>query len=517
MTASGIVFIDGMDKAYDVADYMNYGPNNELYLAPGQAVAFDLNAMGDVASVQLALKSVGGTAKATCYDFADTDKMSLVPAEIATATDLYYDITSLNGKTVVIRNTGAASDAVLSITNVKITYNTKHTDALENTYFTISGEKVSNILDSFNETEEDTDAPDFPSTKFTVTSASLSLEDEVLVNFYFTWPGNSTAELQEAGLLSWSNIDDAKKSISSNTPIELAEHVIKGYFYDPNYNNGEGRYMVQSTGIAAKDMAKDSYYCVYIRLDDGRVGISNYLTYSPKTYALNMLKKATTSDKMKAVCVGLLNYGAAAQKYFDSSLQNSSLMNYELSNATYAPIVTALTNSGYLTTYDKLVLNGAGVTGAVNDVKTSSALKATSKGYSKKSVSVSFEGAFAMNYYFTPSAEVSGDVTFYYWSASDYANAATLTADNATGVSTMILCDDGRYWAQISGIAAKNIDEPYYVIAVYSNGSNTYSTGAISYSIGSYCKSKASSSDANLADLAKATALYGYYANVYFN
>lgn len=41
----GIIFIDG-NAALDqgqIADYISFGPNNELYLAPGQAVAFNLN------------------------------------------------------------------------------------------------------------------------------------------------------------------------------------------------------------------------------------------------------------------------------------------------------------------------------------------------------------------------------------------------------------------------------------------------------------------------------------------
>lgn len=132
----GIIFIDGnaaltdanashknplTDKANAVSDYANFGPNNELYLAPGQAVTFDMNFPGDVAGVYLAMKSVGGETAVKFWD-ADSARIDDINSkEVTTATDMYYSITSLNGDTVVIYNDG---DEVLSITNIKVTYNT---------------------------------------------------------------------------------------------------------------------------------------------------------------------------------------------------------------------------------------------------------------------------------------------------------------------------------------------------------------------------------------------------------
>jgi len=129
----GIVFIDGAtaDGAGDtssISDYNNFGPNNELYLAPGQAVSFNLNAGADapdgyeVDTVQIALKSVGGTAKSKTWNAAASTVNTTTAKTISTATDMYYDITALNGKTVVIMNAGEDTDAILSITNVKVTY-----------------------------------------------------------------------------------------------------------------------------------------------------------------------------------------------------------------------------------------------------------------------------------------------------------------------------------------------------------------------------------------------------------
>ena len=117
---SGIVFIDGVNTCANVDDYKNFGPNNELYLAEGQAVSFTLDAQNAV-SVQIGLKSVGGnTFNAEIWSM---DKSAIVKDVFAlsTATDMNYSITKHNGKTVVIQNTG---DGILSITTLKFTYKT---------------------------------------------------------------------------------------------------------------------------------------------------------------------------------------------------------------------------------------------------------------------------------------------------------------------------------------------------------------------------------------------------------
>ena len=130
-------------KHAEIADYANFGPNNELYLAPGQAVAFALDVITTdkdvLASVQLALKSVGGTANVKVYAADVENAHNILTGDqnfktISTATDLYYNITSLNGHTVVIFN-DADSPAILSVTNVKVTYKQAHEDGIQKNNF----------------------------------------------------------------------------------------------------------------------------------------------------------------------------------------------------------------------------------------------------------------------------------------------------------------------------------------------------------------------------------------------
>ena len=118
--AKGIVFVDGAAQA-GLTDYVNYGPNNEVYLAAGQAIAFKLNVADaqNIASIQLAAKAPKGTAIAKVNsDGTDTT--------IATATEMYYTIThrvtwsnNNTSNTIVVANVG---DNILSLTNLKITY-----------------------------------------------------------------------------------------------------------------------------------------------------------------------------------------------------------------------------------------------------------------------------------------------------------------------------------------------------------------------------------------------------------
>ena len=109
--SSKVVFIDGGDVA-DISIYRNYGPNNEVYLAAGQAISFQIN-VGDaqVDSVQIGAKSPTGTAEMDVNGTKTT---------IATATEMYYGIdVAKDGTKVVITNTGSN---VLSLTNIKVTF-----------------------------------------------------------------------------------------------------------------------------------------------------------------------------------------------------------------------------------------------------------------------------------------------------------------------------------------------------------------------------------------------------------
>ena len=111
-----MVFIDSNSKNTSVTDYRNLGPNNELYLAPGQSVAFQLDlskyivdmvdANGNkildqktgqplkksiVADVQLGVKSADGTEAEVTL----TAENVSASRKFATSTDMYYSFSQL--------------------------------------------------------------------------------------------------------------------------------------------------------------------------------------------------------------------------------------------------------------------------------------------------------------------------------------------------------------------------------------------------------------------------------------
>ena len=75
---------------------------------------------------------------------------------------------------------------------------------------------------------------------------------------------------------------------------------------------------------------------------------------------------------------------------------------------------------------------------------------------------------------------------------------------------------DGSYQCTITGIAAKDLNQTIYVAGGYMSGSTNHCTGVLPYSIGTYCATQVSNASA-AKDLAAATAVYGSYANAYFN
>ena len=112
------LFIDGKKDA-TIAEYANYGPNNEVYLMNGQAITFKIPQNANVDSIQIGAKAPDGK---PAQMVVNKDN----PVKISTATEMYYKINvnvSAADQTVVIANKDGTG--ILSLTNLKITYKTK--------------------------------------------------------------------------------------------------------------------------------------------------------------------------------------------------------------------------------------------------------------------------------------------------------------------------------------------------------------------------------------------------------
>ena len=314
----------------------------------------------------------------------------------------------------------------------------------------------------------------------TLKNPTLAFEDEILYNVYFT--ADDLSSVVEMGMATFS-------TRNSEGTVSDALEIIPGYV-----SNTDGTYTAHSNGIAAKLLGDALYFKVYAKLTDGSYVYSGIAGYHAALYANTVLNSDATSAKAKALVVAMLNYGAAAQVSFDyktDALMNASLTADQLalvqdySDDMVAAVPSATDKAG------SFVNNG---------------------GFSSIRPTVSFEGAFSINYYFTPSyTPANGTITFYYWNLSDFNANSVLTAANATG-SVEMTDNSGSYIGAVEGIAAKSIDEAVYVAAQYSDGSTTYYSPVIGYSLGQYCKTLAANGNA----IGSATAVYGYYAKAYF-
>ena len=317
----------------------------------------------------------------------------------------------------------------------------------------------------------------------TLKSPTLEFKDMITVNAFYT--AENIQDVVEMGMITYS-------TKVSSWSVATAEHVIPG----ATYNESTGRYVSSSQGIHAKYLGDTVYLAIYAKLNDGTYAYSKLAGYSPVQYATSQLKG--TDTKLKQLVVAMLNYGAEAQLYFGHNTGN-------LANATLSAEQKALPaayNSGMVSTVASAPAEKQGIF-------------ANNQGFSKRTPSISFEGAFSINYFFTPKYTPDSGITMYYLTAEDYNANSVLTTSNATGKIKLEGSGTGQYQGDIEGIAAKALSEAVYVACAYKSGGTVWTSGVLGYSIGAYCSSQASKGNA-ISNLAMATAVYGYQAKQYF-
>lgn len=131
---------DGNWVATDmVQQYKDYGPNNEVYLYPGQGIAFILNISDTIpASIQIGAKSIEGnspTMRVEVSSVTTNDKVlnASLTQTVTTSTAMYYKaaygtgLANLFGENKQVyvfiwNNSTDASKPILSITDIKIGY-----------------------------------------------------------------------------------------------------------------------------------------------------------------------------------------------------------------------------------------------------------------------------------------------------------------------------------------------------------------------------------------------------------
>ena len=470
---AGAVYIDSGKGSLTIGDMGFYGPNNEVYLNKGGAIVTTLNYSAGQ-SVYLGLKSIkGGEGIVEIYECTKLIKT----IRVSSASDMFYDIT---GTTNVTIKNASTNEAVIAITNVKV--GNGNGGAVESVdLFGMDTEHLSAALLML--TGEDLTGIE-PATEpqLSLQYPSLSFEDEVFYNVYFT-VGDMT-DVVEMGLM-------LLPSMMADGTVDDAVAMVPGYL-----TNGSV-YMVRTDGIPAAQMGDTVYFKVYAKLSDGTYAYSAAGGYNAKAYAKTILN-GEYADAMKSLVVSMLRYGAEAQKFFGHNVD--ALMDAALTEEQKALIGA----------YDESMMDAIV---KADSAKTAHFVRDNSN-FKDLYPSVSFDGAFAINYYCALAIPVDGDMTLYWWSAEDYAACDQLTLENASGSMTMESGD--KYWGQVAGIAAKDMDKTWYVSCVFESEGETVTSGIISYSLGAYCQGKAAAEGDAQQAFAQATAVYGYYAKQYF-
>ena len=321
----GLVFIDGDESVGDAqhADYVSYGPNNEVYLKPGQRVAFMVDAPENLANLRIGIKNADGQlatytitniAKETSTDgkVKAGDWYNARTSTVDTATDMYYDLTPWKGDIIVISNTGnnqvstggQNTEGIISLTNIKSTYTSD----------------PNNTSDTSDPSDpNDTSDPSDPNAK--ARSAKVITNNETSI--YMT-PAATALTLKslnkpveedkeevvksKAEVLSvttdkasYTNLDTVKVTVKTN---EVAEYVTVNGKKITEYKEEAG-VRIWSYSVKTSKIGKLTFKAVaYNEADEASEEVVKSVTvkkFAPKTFKLVLNKKnVIVGEKVKA-------------------------------------------------------------------------------------------------------------------------------------------------------------------------------------------------------------------------
>ena len=323
-----IVYIDGGITVSDISDFAQYGPNNEIYLDPGQAIAFRLEKgnSAKVDQIHVSMKRVfSGEAKISFTSGTD-EALRSTELTLNTASECYYDLSSViqwaegSNQTdlIIISNTGESG--TVSLRNLKISY--KEAVANENDLVHVVKSTPNTAMEALRLLRRSATLPIVLDEDPAFLGASISLESDFSLHFYI--PAAFLADKTNPYVVFTKQTADGPVVICQYDYAEetVGEKLCRRYSF-PNLSAAE-----MGTEVTAR-----LFYNT-----EGADHMSHALSYSVRQYAMNMLEK-TDDAALKTLLVDMLNYGAEAQKYFgvnESSLANSGLTEAQQLYATEA-------------------------------------------------------------------------------------------------------------------------------------------------------------------------------------
>ena len=293
------------------------------------------------------------------------------------------------------------------------------------------------------------------------------------------------------------------------------------------YSDNVQEYYAYSHGIAAAEYADKIYYRTYITID----GISYYgdiYEYSVLTYTDNQFTRTTDSAQaLKPLLAAMLNYGAAAQVYFNYKtdfLANEGLKSWVDQGLLASEHLEMQWAWSLLNIPDTPSANMTVNFRQHNAKRTARSLALT--GMIQPKLTFAYQ---LINNQGSP-LPVGASVSFYYWSGSTYAaleaESEPLSKTNATyylmgnSITEVFSANYGyEYVAYFEGIPAKQLDDALYVAAIFTMADGTeYCSGVEVYSPELYAGTtlRKPATTEPLANLLKWMVIYGETAKQYY-
>jgi len=391
-TVNGVVYLDAIAKEgtdFDdedgkltqaVAEYKEIGPNNEVYLSSGNAIAFKLEVDGTIpASIDIGAKSVDGTEVSMSIGITTTVPTTLPVGSsrrIQTGTALFYPMeilesqwqtgTADNGDTryvyVTIYNSG--TEGILSITDIKYAYDFPNPDEpvmRKLVRFVVDQQMLDIYANPCNHTWDQGEITTAPTCTaqgvktYTCTACGSSYTETVpaLGHSYINGVCScGQAEVQEPiQETSWKLNHSLNLASDISVNLVVPKTLLEGFdmatvYVESTLETYEGNIKTGTKTIRVEPV--DNGYFYYFTLDgltavqmndkissvlygtkNGQAYYSPVDEYSIATYAYAQLYKTEISENLKTLCADLLRYGAKAQifkAYRTDSLADAAMI-----------------------------------------------------------------------------------------------------------------------------------------------------------------------------------------------
>ncbi|MBQ9886173.1 MAG: InlB B-repeat-containing protein [Lachnospiraceae bacterium] len=304
----GIVYIDGGITITELSEFEQYGPNNEIYLDPGQAVGFRLKKgeSAKIDQIHVSMKRIFDDEAKVTFTCGTEQEHKSTELTLNTASECYYNLSDIiqwapdSSQTdlIVISNTGESG--TISLRNLKITY--KEAVANEADLVHVVKGSPDQAMMTLRLVRSLSALPIILDENPAFAGASISLENDFSLHFYI--PAQFLADKTNPYVVFTKHTDDGSVDICQ---YDYVEKSIGGTLYR--------RYSFRN--IAAAEMGTEITARLFYNAD-GIDHMSHVFSYSIRQYAMDMLAR-TNDAELKTLLVNMLNYGTEAQKYFGVS------------------------------------------------------------------------------------------------------------------------------------------------------------------------------------------------------